>query len=110
MLDGIKILIERLNASEESRWAEHLAVDVTRGDGPVEIFTDEEKAAVLEALIKYRRTQFTAMVMDKVSGTDEMTDTQWFGEATIKGEGQLIKPQKLIINRAQMDLARGLIK
>lgn len=112
MLDGIKILIERLNAYEGGDDIEqfgYLAQEVVRNYGDdVDPFTDEEKAIVREALINYQRKQFTARVLSRVSGESEQT--QWFGEATIKGEGQLIKPQRFVINKAQMEVARGLIK
>lgn len=105
MLDGIKILVERLEAYEGDgiEQFDYLAQEVVRNYGDdVDPFTDEEKASVREALIKYRRKQFTARVLNRVSGESEQIEG--FGEA------RLIKPQRIIVNKAQMEVARRLVK
>lgn len=109
MLDGIKILVERLNGCEDNMQGfEYLAQEVVRDYGDdVDPFTREEKAAVREALIKYRRKQFTARVLSKVSTDDQV----WVAESMAESmaEGRLM-PKKLVVNQAQMELARRLVK
>lgn len=107
MLDGIKILIERLNAYEGGDDIEqfgYLAQEVVRNYGDdVDPFTDEEKAIVREALINYQRKQFTARVLSRVSGEPEQT--AWFNETVAKAEQYqpVTVGKNLIISNSQME-------
>ena len=114
MLDGIKILIERLNAYEGGDDIEqfgYLAQEVVRNYGDdVDPFTDEEKAIVREALINYQRKQFTARVLSRVSGEPEAT--RWVNEVAAKAEQYqpVTVGNKFVISNSQLRLAKGLLR
>lgn len=109
MLDGIKILIERLNAYEGGDDIEqfgYLAQEVVRNYGDdVDPFTDEEKAIVREALINYQRKQFTARVLSRVSSGAE--NIGWVSEGMAKAEQYqpVTVGNKFVISNAQMERA-----
>ena len=112
MLEGIKILIEQIESSENTaRWRGMVRqVFSPRTDGLGSIFTEEEIEAVRQALVKRERVEFTAEVLSRLSSEYENVLDEDFGRAVIKGEGHLVEPNKFLITPTQLNLARSLLK
>jgi hypothetical protein len=101
MLEGIKILIERLNDPETSDDWMDMALSVVR-EGKHEdypAFTPEEVTAVHEAVVTARRRAFTARVMGKLSGVQEET-YYIYKSAMPKAEGARITPTNKVLTPA----------
>ena len=120
---GVKIILERIRDfpddfvdvrsgalySSKSSWR-NLVGEIMSDD---ETFTKEEKNAVRTALRTTRRAQFDARVLDLLAGKPETEDfNELYGQAiqnaVLTGTGVLQSPKKLIINRAQMEIAKKL--
>lgn len=105
MLEGIKILIQRIEAGGDGvhDWVEKAHDDVlTEPDlsqGQVEQFTQEEKDAVKAALVAHYRREFNAEVMDMISGEDETEE-----------EEREPLTKKMLINQAQLHLMKEMAK
>lgn len=103
MLEGIKILIQRIEANDKDidDWIEKAQDDVlTEPDlsqGQVEQFTQEEKDAVRAALVAHYRREFNAEIMDMVSGKDETEE-----------EEREPLSKKMLINQAQLQLMKAM--
>lgn len=121
---GIKIILERIREfpedfayvhsgmlySDRLSW-ENLVGEIMReGD----TFTKEEQKAVRDALRGARRARFDGAVMDMLAKKPDEDFNEAYG-AAIKGTittgtGILQPPKKMIINRAQMEIAEKLAK
>ena len=120
---GVKIILERIRDfpddfidvrsgalyTSKSSWR-NLVGEIMSDD---ETFTKEEKNAVRTALRTTRRAQFDARVLDLLAGKPEPEDfNEAFGQAIqnslLTGTGMAQHPKKLIINRAQMEIAKKL--
>ena len=120
---GVKIILERIRDfpddfvdvrsgalySSKSSWRN--LVGELMGDD--EAFTEEERKAVRDALKIARRAQFDARVLDLSAGKPESEDfNELYGQAiqnaVLTGTGVLQSPKKLVINRAQMEIAKKL--
>lgn len=114
MLEGVKIVIDKLKANDDNAahtfesW-DGLAEEILRRDW----FTEEEKAATQEALTEHRRTQFNAKVLSVVfrqsEPQDPLMEDKWWADAIQKQEGTLVKPQKILVTRAQAEIARKVL-
>ena len=123
---GVKIILERIR-----EFPEHF-VDARSGllfdtkpswttligeiMGDSDTFTKEEKKAVREALRTVRRAQFDARVLEMLAKKPETVQDfdevygQAIKSALATGAGVLPHPKKLIINRAQMEIAKKLVQ
>ena len=113
MLEGVKIVIDKLKANDDAAhtfesW-DGLAEEILRRDW----FTEEEKAAIQEALTEHRRTQFNAKVLSVVfrqsEPQDPRTDDRWWADAIQKQEGSPTERKKILVNRAQAEIAQKLL-
>lgn len=118
---GIKIILERIRDfpddfidvrsgalyTSKSSWR-NLVGEIMNDD---ETFTKEEQKAVRDALRSVRRLQFDARVLDLLAGKPETEDfNDVYGQAIQKSllTGAVQSPKKLVISRAQMEIAKKL--
>lgn len=123
---GLKIMLERIREFPEDfldthsgmlysgklSW-ESLVNEVMREN---DTFTKEEQKAVRDALRGARRARFDGAVMELLAKKPEPTDfNEVYGQAIQKavltGTGILgaQPPQKMVISRSQLEMARGII-
>lgn len=120
---GIKIIIDRIREfpddftdtrsaalyTAKSSW-HNLVGEIMSDDA----FTNQEKKAVKDALRIARRAQFDARVLDLLAGGPETVEdfNKLYGQAIqgaiATGTGVVQPPNKLLISRAQMEIARKL--
>ena len=83
MLEGVKIICERIRAFPEEvpRWKHFMNTQVT------EMLTPEEHECIKEALREHFRQDFNARVLDMLNKNDDPRIPR-FGKAQIKAEGQ----------------------
>jgi hypothetical protein len=81
MLEGVKIICERIRAFPEEvpRWKHFMNTQVT------EMLTDEEHECIKEALREHFRQDFNARVLDMLNQNDVV---HGFGVVEVKAEGQ----------------------
>lgn len=120
---GIKIILDRIREFPEHfmnarsgalydtrpSWAN--LIGEIMGDN--DTFTKEEKNAVRDALRTAHRAQFDARVLEMLAGKPEPEDfNELYGQAIqnslLTGTGMAQHPKKLIISRAQMEIAKKL--
>lgn len=113
MLEGVKIVIDKLKANDDAAhtfesW-DGLAEEILRRDW----FTEEEKAAIQEALTEHRRTQFNAKVLSVVfrqsEPQDPLMEDKWWADAIQKQEGSPTERKKILVTRAQAEIARKVL-
>jgi len=80
MLEGVKIICERIRAFPEEvpQWKHFMNTQVT------EMLTDEEHYCIKEALKEHFRQDFNARVLDMIN----RPRTKAFAQAQIQAEGQ----------------------
>jgi hypothetical protein len=87
MLEGVKIVIERLQIddSNKGRW-----LDIADGiiKDPQQIFTEQERNEVRNVYRTAMRKQFNANIIDELA--DKPKSRKAFGSPQIKAEGQNI--------------------
>ena len=120
---GVKIILERIREFPEHfvnarsgalydtrpSWAN--LIGEIMGDN--DTFTKEEKKAVRDALRTAHRAQFDARVLGMLAGRSEPEDfNDAYGHAIqnslLTGTGMSQSPKKLVISRAQMEIAKKL--
>lgn len=120
---GVKIILDRIREFPEHfvnarsgvlydtrpSWT-NLIGEIT---GDSDTFTKEEKKAVRDALRTARRAQFDARVLEMLAGKPEPEEfNELYGQAIqnslLTGTGVAQHPKKLVINRAQMEIAKKL--
>ena len=87
MLEGVKIVIERLQIddSNKERWFD-IADGIIRD--PQQIFTEQERNEVRNIYRMVMRKQFNANIIDELA--DKPKSRKAFGSPQIKAEGQNI--------------------
>lgn len=123
---GVKIILDRIREFPENfidarsgnlfgtrpSWA-NLVGEIMSDD---ETFTKEEQSAVRTALRTVRRAQFDARVLEMLAGKPEPEDfiNEAFGpviqNSLLTGTGISRSPKNLIVSRAQMEIAKKLVK
>lgn len=119
---GVKIILDRIrefpedfvNAqsgmlySDRLSW-ENLVGEIMRDNNT---FTKEEQKAVRDALRNARRARFDGAVMELLAKKPGEDFNEIYGQAlqnaVLTGTGVLQSPKKLIISRAQMEIAKKL--
>jgi len=85
MLEGVKIIAERIRAFPEEvhKWKHFMNTQLT------DMLTPEEHECINEALKEHFRQDFNARVLDSLN--DNSVTMHGFGVAEVKAEGQPVK-------------------